>query len=382
MDWDVIRREFPALSHWTYLNTATFGQVPRCSTDAVARHWARRDETACSDFLDWFDDADRLRGSLARLISATADDIAFIPSAAHALSLVVNGLGFETPAEHSDNVVTNVATNVVTLQGDFPNQLYLPKLREVPWENFYDAIDAQTKLIAISEVNYANGFRPPLGEISSFVAAIPASHRPVLFVDGTQSLGALQFDVQATPVDVYAVHGYKWLISPNGVGFCYVAPELRARIQPSVIGWRSHYDWRNVDNLHHGTPVFKQSAEKYEAGGLPSALLYAMEASVNMILEIGPEAIERRVLSLAADLHARLARLGADFDDEPGRKPSQVVAARFPDRDVTALAKHLAKERVLVAARHGRLRVSPHFYNNEQDCDRFEAELKSSLASS
>ena len=59
-----IRREFPALEHWTYLNTATYGQMPRCAADAIARHIARRDELACSDFLDWFDDADRLRDSI------------------------------------------------------------------------------------------------------------------------------------------------------------------------------------------------------------------------------------------------------------------------------------------------------------------------------
>jgi len=368
MDWDAIRAEFPALSRWTYLNTATFGQLPRCATEAVARHWARRDETACGDFLDWFDDADRLRACLARLINATVDDIAFVPSAAHALSLVVNGLGL---AGFGDS------TNVVTLQGDFPNQLYLPKLREVPWEKFYEAIDAHTKLIAISEVNYATGFRPPLAGISRFVAAIPESRRPVLFVDGTQSAGALRFDVQATPVDVYAVHGYKWLISPNGAGFFYIAPNLRAQIHPNVIGWRSHYDWRNVDNLHHGVPVFKESAEKYEAGGLPSALLYAMEASVNMILSIGPDAIERRVLSPAAELRLRLCQLGAvlDFDD----CDSQIVAARFPGSDVTELARELGRRRILVAARHGRLRVSPHFYNNDEDIERFERELKTLL---
>jgi cysteine desulfurase/selenocysteine lyase len=370
MDWDAIRAEFPALSRWTYLNTATFGQVPRCATEAVARHWARRDETASGDFLDWFDDADRLRGCLAHLIHATVDDIAFVPSAAHALSLVVNGLGLA-------NAGVSGSLSVVTLQGDFPNQLYLPKVREVPWEKFYEAIDAQTKLIAISEVNYATGLRPPLAEISRFVAAIPASHRPVLFVDGTQSAGALRFDVQATPVDIYAVHGYKWLISPNGAGFFYIAPHLRAQIHPNVIGWRSHYDWRNVDDLHHGVPVFKESAEKYEAGGLPSALLYAMEASVNMILSIGPDAIERRVLSLAADLRLRLGRLGAllDFDDFN----SQIVAARFPGSDVTELAKELGRRRVLVAARQGRLRVSPHFYNNDTDIEHFETELKKLL---
>jgi selenocysteine lyase/cysteine desulfurase len=370
MDWDTIRREFPALANWTYLNTATYGQLPRRTTEAVARHWVHRDETACGDFLDWFDDADRLRGSLARLIGASADDIAFVPSAAHALSLVASGLG-----------LVGADNSVVTLQGDFPNQLYLPNLREVPWEQFYDAIDAHTKLIAISEVNYATGFRPPLNEISRFVADIPLSRRPVLFVDGTQSVGALRFDVRTTPVDVYAVHAYKWLISPNGAGFFYIAPHLRARIPPNVVGWRSHHDWRNVDQLHQGSPVFAESAQKYEAGGLPSALLYAMEASVDWILSIGTDAIEQRVLGLAAELRRRLRELGGVLDSgENGPAfESQIVAARFPARNVSELAKELRRRRVLVAARHGHLRVSPHFYNNQEDIERLTDELKALL---
>lgn len=368
MDWDAIRAEFPALARWTYLNTATFGQLPRRATEAVARHWAHRDETACGDFLTWFDDADRLRGSLARLIHAASDDIAFMPSAAHALSQIVVGLGlYEAPA----------TANVVTLQSDFPNQLYLPNLREVSWSSFYDAIDANTKLIAVSEVNYANGFRPPLAEISRFVAALPEGRRPVVYVDGTQSLGALQFDVSSTPVDVYAVHGYKWLISPNGVGFSYIAPHLRARIRPVVVGWRSHRDWRDVDNLHHGTPMFKEAAEKYEGGFLPVALLYAMEASVDLILSIGPAEIERRVLGLAANLRSRLRGLGAELDSESVN--SQIVTASFSGTDVSRLAQELKRRRVLVSARQGRLRVSPHFYNNEEDLAHLESELRSIL---
>ena len=367
MEWNAIRAEFPALESWTYLNSATFGQLPRCATDAVSRHWEHRNQNACGDFLSWFDDADRLRASLARLIRAQAEDIAFTPSAAHALAIVVSALGREL-----------TAGNIVTLRDDFPNQLYLPRLREVAWENFYGAIDSQTKLIAISEVNYATGFRAPLVEISRALAAIPEAKRPIFFVDGTQSVGALNVDVRAIGVDVYAVHGYKWLISPNGAGFFYIAPHLRERIPPSVIGWRSHHDWRNVDDLHHGAPVFKKSAEKYEGGGLPSALLYAMEASVNLLLSIGPEAIEQRVLTLANEVRSRLSRLGAELDLGAAgeeRFHSQIVAAQFPGRDVRTVAKELAAQRILVAARHGRLRVSPHFYNNEKDIDRLDAAL-------
>lgn len=347
MDWNAVRAEFPALSRWTYLNTATFGQIPVAATAAMAAHCAHRDELACSDFLNWYDDADRLRGLLARLLNAAAEDIAFAPSAAHVLGTVVTGLELAT------------GDSILTLQDEFPNQLYQPNLREVPWDQFYAAIDRSVKLVAISEVNYATGFRPPLAEISRVLKSrgIP------LFVDGTQSAGALRFNVAETPVDVYAVHAYKWMISPPGAGFFYISPEFRAKLRPNVIGWRSHHDWRNVDNLHHGSPVFSTKAEKYEGGGLPVALLCAMEASVNLMLQIGVDAIEQRVLGLAACAREALRGLGAEADDTG----SQIVAARFPDRDVSQIARDLKERRILVAARHGHLRVSPHFYNTEED---------------
>ncbi len=359
MDWNQLRAEFPALSHWTYLNTATFGQMPKRAGDAATRHWAHRDETACHDFLNWFGDADRLRALLARLIHASPSDIAFAPSAAHALSTVVAGLKL-SPGD-----------TILTLEHEFPNQLYQPNLREVSWEDFYPSIDSSVKLVAISEVNYATGFRPPLAEVSAFLnkRGIP------LYVDGTQSLGALTFDVTQTPVDVYAVHGYKWLISPTGAGFFYISPEFRRRIAPSVVGWRSHHDWRNVDNLHHSSPVFSESAEKYEGGGLPNALLYAMEASVQLLLDTGPEAIEARVLDLARNLSERLKELGAAIA-HPG---SQIVAATFPGRDPSHIARALLERRIVVAARHGHLRISPHFYNTAGDLDSFLAGLKELL---
>jgi selenocysteine lyase/cysteine desulfurase len=188
----------------------------------MARHSERRDEFACSNFLDWYDDTDRLRESIARLIHATSEDIAFVPNAAAALSIVLAGLGI-APGD-----------NIVTLDDEFPNYLYVDAARKVPWEQLYDSIDHHTRLVAFSEVNYATGFRPPLREISRFLAerGVP------LFLDGSQSVGALTFDVRETPVDLLAVHGYKWLVSPTGAGFMYVSPAMRAKLPPNILGWR------------------------------------------------------------------------------------------------------------------------------------------------
>src|SRR5262249_32812204 len=161
------------------------------------------------------------------------------------------------------------------------------------------------------EVNYSTGFRVPVADLSAFLRkrGVP------LFVDGTQSLGALQFDCRAARPAAYAVHGYKWLISPTGAGFLYVEPEFRCKLPPATVGWRSDKTWRSVDQLHHGAPRFKDSAEKYEGGGLANPVLYAMEQSINLILEIGPAVIEQRVLELAAKARDILRELGASSEE-------------------------------------------------------------------
>jgi cysteine desulfurase/selenocysteine lyase len=357
VDWDAVRREFPALANWTYLNTATFGQLPRRGTEAVAKHFEHRDELACSDFLSWFDDLERLRGKIGRLIHCTAEDIAFIPNASTALGILLAGLDWRA------------GDRILTLEHEFPNNLYAPGLLdragvepvECTWERFYDSVDSRTRLVAISSVNYNTGFAPPLSEVAEFLRERGA----LLYIDGTQSVGALTFDASRIQPDMLAVHGYKWMISPNGAGFMYVHPSLRERLRPNVLGWRSHRDWRNVDNLHHGVPELTDSAEKYEGGWVPFALLCAMEASIDLMLEIGPALIEERVLGLAAKAREVLSEKGATVAE--WRSP--IVAARFKDRDVSALARELKGKRVLVAARRGRLRVSPHFYNTEQDLE-------------
>jgi len=310
MDWSKIRSEFPALARWTYLNSATYGQMPRRAVEAMTHHSEQRDEFASTNFLDWYTDADRMRGSIARLIHAEPADIAFVPNAAAALSIVLAGLA---PA---------LGDNIVTLDDEFPNYLYQGHARKVRWDQIRDSVDTRTRLVAFSEVNYATGFRPPLAEFSRFLAekGVP------LFLDGSQSIGALTFDVRKTPVDVLAVHGYKWLMSPTGAGFMYVSPAFRKQLPPNIIGWRSHHDWRNVDRLHSGTPEFKDAAEKYEGGGLPFHLLYAMEASVNWMLEIGPEAIEKRVMELAGSARSMLRSVGAQVEDSG----TQIVIAGFP----------------------------------------------------
>jgi cysteine desulfurase / selenocysteine lyase len=371
-DWKAIRAQFPSLQQWVYLNTATFGQMPQSARRAVLAHLDHRDEMACSDFLAWHDDFDQLRGKLGRLCGAKAEDIAFCNNASQALAQMIHGLEWKAGDE------------ILTLEGEFPNNSYAPALlergvvcREVPWELFYESLNQRTRLVTMSAMSYTNGFRPPLAEVSARLR-----ERGVLwYLDATQGITTFPIDCAALRPSMLAVHGYKWLLSPTGAGFYYVDPDLRRSMKPIVVGWRTHEDWRNVSNLHHGMPRTNGQAEQYEGGGLSAALLYMMEASVDLILETGLPEIEQRISELTARVRTGLRLLGAEvLSDLSPLHLGPIVAARWGGLDAKQLAGELQKERVLLSARHGWLRISLHFYNNEADCDALLSQLEKSIA--
>ncbi len=333
----------------------------------MVAHLDRRDEFACSDFLSWFEDMDRLRGKLGLLVGAAGTDVAFVSSASVAISQLLNGLSWEPGDE------------IVTLENEFPNQLYFPallagrgvKFIESSWDRLQESITARTRLIAVSQVSYSTGFRPPLEKLDR--------RNALLYVDATQCLGALTFDWAAIRPDMLAVNGYKWMLAPNGAAFFAITPELRARLEPQVVGWRSHFDWRNVNNLHAGAPVFAEAAERYEGGMVDFPSLYALEAAVDTLLELGPGAVETYVMGLTETLRRAIRAIpGTSLysDEYPATAPSPITSVLFADRDAAELSARLKTEhRILTSARCGRLRLSLHFYNDENDIDRLLSAL-------
>lgn len=362
-DWAAVRAEFPALRGITFLNTATYGQLPRRAVEAAMGHFQRRDERACSDFLDWFDDMDELRADVGKLINASASDIAFAGNAATALSWLLLGIDWKQ------------GDRIVTLAHEFPNNLYFPatlhsrgvEFVETDFEHLQDVVDERTRLVMLSSVNYVTGFRVPIAELSSWLH----DRGVLLYVDGTQSVGALRFDIGAMQPDMLAVHAYKWLLSPNGAAFAYVSPKLREWLAPTVIGWRSDRSWRDVDQLHHGAPRLCEDAQRYEGGMLNFPNLYAMQASIRMMLELGTDVIESRVLELAGKCRRMLTEAGATV----AHPDSAVLSAHFEGLDASALARQLREKSIHVSARQGRLRVSVQFYNNEEDIENLRSAL-------
>ena len=340
-------------------------------------HLSAREESAALDFPEWFDRLDRIRAKIGRLIGAGADDIAFCPSAGAGLSWLLRGIDWRDGDE------------VLALDHEFPNNQYAPWLLEAKGVRFrplpgpssrfepdlvLNAIGPRTRLVVVSSVNYSNGMLAPLEALS------PELRRNgvLLCVDGTQSVGALQTDLRAVPVDYLVVHGYKWLMAPPGVGFAYIPAETRTWLPPSIVSWRSHKNWRDHSSLHHGRPELPSEAARFEGGVQAFALLFALEASVDLILQIGPAAIERRVLGLAADCREILRGFGGLIPVDASN--SNIITATFPGTDPARLEAELEARRVAVSVRKGNLRVAPHFFNNDDDLQRLSDALSAGLS--
>jgi selenocysteine lyase/cysteine desulfurase len=276
----------------------------------------------------------------------------------------------------------------MTLAHEFPNNLYYPlvwrekgvEFIEMPLpegcfslDEFRARLTARTRVVLLSTVNYSTGLRPPLEAIGALLR-----ERGILFyVDATQSLGALRLDVESAGIGFLAVHGYKWMLSPSGAGFAYIPAATRQWLAPSIYSWRSHHDWRNVDQLHHGAPELPEAAMRYEGGVLNFSGIYALEAVLDLMASAGAEAIEKRVLDLAAATRDVLrSRGGVLFADQHPYYDSPIVMAQFPGLDMSRLAIELKQRRVAVAVRQGRLRVSPHFFNNEEDLRQLDEALR------
>jgi selenocysteine lyase/cysteine desulfurase len=222
----------------------------------------------------------------------------------------------------------------------------------------------RTRLVLFSALSYASGLRPPLGPIAEAVSQTPA----LLVVDGTQGAGAIDIDVGRTPIDVLLVHGYKWMCCPTGVGFIYVSDRALERLRPTVVSWRSHRGWRRVDDLHHGAPELPPGAARFEGGIQNFSGIAAMDAVLDLLLSLGVPDVLERIASLAESARQALRDCGGiPAHDERPYFDSPIVAARFDAIDVAELAHNLRGEKIAVAARHGRLRVSPHFFNNAAD---------------
>ena len=373
MDWDDLRRrEFPVVESWAYLDHAAVAPLPRRSGDAL-RAWVTEQEN--NGVVNWPTLAaklDVLRRDLACLIHSHHDEVAFVASTTHGIGLVAEGF----PWRKGDSVVTAAE--------EYPSNLYPwmnladrgVELRTVPsrdgriWvDDLAAAIDDSTRLVTISHVEFASGFRNDLEALGSLCR----DKGIAFFVDAIQGLGPLTIDVEKTPIDFLCADGHKWLLGPEGAGFLYVRREWIERLRATGIGWHSVVGSYNDPAAGF---VLKPSAERWEGGSFNMPGLQAFAASVSLFHEIGPELISERILDRAEAV--REAARSSGWSIHGSSRPadlSGIVCLEKDGVDPDAFVRQAREQRFAIACRRGRVRISPHVYNDANDIDRLRRVL-------
>jgi selenocysteine lyase/cysteine desulfurase len=369
-----IRGEFPVTERFAYLNHAAVAPMPRRATERMAAMAADVSRTGDQHWAARNDEIERVRGLAARLFGARDPrEVAFCENTSTGLSYAAEGFVDWQPGD-----------NVIGACLDFPSNVYPwmrladygVEYRQIPERDgriddgeLLSRIDGRTRMLALSWVQYASGYRCDLARIGR-----ACSERGILLVvDVIQGLGALELDVERDLVDVAVASAHKWLLGPEGIGLLYVSDRTVERFRPVRSGWRSMRDQLGWTEFRVD---FNEGAKRFESGTLNAYGITALGASLEILLEAGMDEVERRVLALTQRAATGLSERGWQvISSRAEGETSGIVTAVHPERPAGETVRRLAERGVIVADRAGRFRVSPHFYNTEDEVDRMLAEL-------
>jgi selenocysteine lyase/cysteine desulfurase len=364
-----IRDQFPVRSDGLYLNHAAIAPWPVCAQQAVEAFAAENAATGPARYREWIARESALRTQLASLTGARSErDIALLKNTSEGISVVAWGLDWQA------------GDNVVLPAGEFPSNR-LPwqaqagrglSVREVDIrqaENAEDALlaamDDRTRLLSVSAVQWNDGFRLDLEKLGQTCRA-----RGVLFfVDAIQQLGALPIDVERCRIDCLAADAHKWLLGPEGIAVFYCRDEVRPRLRLLQQGWHMA---DNPWNFERAEVRPSASARRFEAGSPNSLGQVALHASLELLLGAGMESVADQVLRNSRFLATELGRLPACVVTSRISPQRLSGAVSFRHRYVTSRKLHrlLADEGITTAVRGDSIRLSPHFYQDENDLAR------------
>jgi cysteine desulfurase/selenocysteine lyase len=371
-DVNAIRELFPVVENKVFLNHAAQSPLPKPVADAVQRCVEELSMYGNVSTSEWDDCGKAL---FARLIGAKTGEIALVENTSVGLNIAANVLRYSPDSK------------VVTTDLEYPSVVY-------PWlkrslgvkvqyvknvngklliEDFEKAVDDKTVAVVVSHVEYVNGFRNDLKALSQ----IAHEHGAYLIVDAIQSAGIIPIDVKRDEVDFLATACYKWLLSPPGAAYFYVREDLIEEFEPPYIGWASVNQeiFETVDFWDIWSLRLSANASRFEVG-TPSFLSFVGAAeAIKMLLNFGIENIEKRVLGLTDHLIEAVKALGLKLQT-PEERQHRSGIVNFKIDKPKEITAELRRKGVIVSARANGIRVSPHFYNTEEEIDRLVEEVK------
>ena len=363
---------FPATARTAYLNTAAVGLASRTLTAAYRRFVDEWSECGL-DYERGEEAGEHARAAAARLMGADASDVSLIASVSAAAGLVAAQFG---PASGRQNVVIGEREYS---SNHFPWRLLAGKgyeVRQVPFRNgglepddVAGYVDRGTVLVAFSGVQTATGHRSDIAAISALARDVGA----IVFVDGSQLVGALPVAADLRHIDVLATADHKFLLNAGrGLGYCYLSPELQSRFTPTSAGWKAGRV--PLESFFGPTMELSETASRFD-NSISWLAAIGNEAALSTFEHFGTDSIFARNVELAAKLRDALVRAGWPPVELPVANHSTIVAVPLEGSDPSQLLAELKQRRITCSARDGNLRFAVHFYNHEDDIDRITGAL-------
>ena len=361
------RSEFPVTETYIYMNHAGVAPLSRRVQDAMAGFIQDATVNGAVNSDQWAETAEVCRAAAAQLINADTTEIAFMKNTTQGILIAANGIDWR----EGDNVVTTAV--------EFPANIYPwwslkerygVQTRMVPErdgcihiEDIASAIDARTRALTISHVEFASGFRNDIQALG----ALCREHNIWFIVDAIQSLGAIEVDVKSCNVDILAADGHKWLLAPEGAAIFYCADEKREQLINTNMGWSSVVNPRDFLNYDL---TQKPDATRFEEGSYNSVGLYGLKAAIDLLLDIGIPTIEGRILELTKRLIGGLEAKGYRvITPKKDSDRAGIVIFESERHTPTEIYEKLHAENIIAAERGCGVRTSPHFYNTTSEVE-------------
>ncbi len=362
--------EFPWTADTVYLNNASTGPIPERSRRALDEFTAKRTAPHLLPDRELQAGLQAGRAAVARLINADVTEIALATNTSHGLNLAARAL----PLRPGDVVLVS--------DREFPANVYpwlllkkqgteveLAPCGPEGWPDEDYLVerlhDPRVRLLAVSFVQFSNGYRADLGRLGAACRA----NGTFLVVDGIQGVGNSVLDVRETPVDILACGGQKWLLSPWGSGFVYVRRELISALEPAVTGWMAFEGTDDFSRLTEYNPTFRADARRFEMVTLPYQDFVGMTTSVGMLADLGVEDIERYTRGLHEPVFRWADENGVRVASPRDDAHRSAIVCLAPDHPAEAYHA-LKRAHVVCSLREGAIRLAPHCYNTVEEMER------------
>jgi cysteine desulfurase/selenocysteine lyase len=363
MNIPAIREKIPALTRCTHLNCAAVSPLFSDSIIEMQQFLENRGKKADFDFFSWLKELEVCREKVSNLVNGTPEEVAFMLNTSQGINTVAGMI----PWKKGDTIVTTdleFPSNSIPWYNLRKKGVSVKQVHnvngEIRLEDMEKAIDDTTRLVAISCVQFGNGFRSDLKAISGMCR----EHGALLFSDVIQGLGALKLDVKKMGIDLFSSASYKWLMGPLGVSVFYIRKELINEFDPPYMGWFSLKDHEDFDRPGVNEIELADTARKFETGGRSFALIKGLEKSLDILLEIGVESIEKQVLNLSQYVIDNVDTVNTPYEKE---KRAGIVSIVHDNAE--KVVEQLESKNILVSARVNGIRVSTHFWNTKEDID-------------